>query len=161
MQRWSAAMDRVFAATASSNPLADEVILLPVQVVVDYKLSPDRRATVHADDIDAMNADLAARLDPSNGQRSALSIAGAPAFNSMVAGAEAETEDGLHFSDTISRLRATLVYNFRCADVLPKKFPLDKTCCSAYPQPNFIQLALLAFFLLWGPLGFHFHHSGT
>jgi hypothetical protein len=161
IQRWSMTVDRLFdAATSMGGMLADQIILLPVQVVVPSKLSPERLATVHADDVAAMNADLEARLASAIDQRNSFALVGAPAFNVMVAGAEEETSDGLHFSEAVSSLRANLLYNFRCADLLPKTYPFDNTCCSTYPKPNFIQFSLLALLILWGPLGIHLHHYG-
>jgi hypothetical protein len=62
-----------------------------------------------------------------------------------------QTADGLHFSDNIVKAQANILLNLRCNDVLPKTFPLDKTCCRRYPRPSVLQIIILGAAILWGP----------
>lgn len=136
---------------------ADEVVILPVEDVVLSKLSPDRAKSMRASDIDAMNSDLFHRVHPWSGDYfHFLSDPSPPipvslplVFNSMLD--PSRTEDGLHYSDEIVKLQANILLNLRCNDVLPKRFPLDKTCCRRYPWPSALQLLILGFVILWGP----------
>lgn len=160
---WNRKMDDIFAAASPSHPpLADELILLPVENAIESRLSPERAATVHLEDIQTMNQGLddrirsaAAKAGASVSKRQRPVLAIPRAFNKLIAGLEDETVDGLHFSDSVSKVQASILLNLRCNDVLPKKFPFDKTCCFQYPAPNYVQLALLAILLAWAPAGLY------
>lgn len=162
---WNRKMDAIFAAANPSlAPIADELILLPVENAIESRLSPERAATVHLDDIRIMNEGLDDRIrsaaskasgSVSKRQRPVLAIP--RAFNKLIAGLEDETVDGLHFSDSISKVQASILLNLRCNDVLPKKFPFDKTCCFQYPSPNYVQMGLLAILLAWAPAGLYLY----
>lgn len=153
LPEWNKKMDAVFKAVRSATgaPIADEVILMPVENAIESRLSPERAATVHKADIQAMNDRLADSLGRTN------SLAIPTVFNKLIDGLEDETEDGLHFSETISKVQAQILINLRCNDVLPKRFPFDKTCCSQYPTPNWIQVALLIILLAWAPAGLYLY----
>ena len=163
MKAWSSAIDKVFAANSPSHsPIADEVVLLPVQHTIPEKLSSTRRVTLQNPDIDLMNADLAKRLPPfSSSTVSQLSIP--QVFNQMLAynQAAAHTEDGLHFDTAILKAQANILLNLRCNDILPKQFPFDKTCCNQYPSPNWLQAIILLVVLIWAPLGIHLYASSA
>lgn len=145
-----------------SRPLstaADRVVVLPVEDVVPSKLSKDRASSMQSSDIDAMNSDLYHRLRPSPQHRplpffshdvhdkSRISLP--LVFNRMLD--PSQTEDGLHFSDAVVKVQANLLLNLRCNDVLPKVFPLDKTCCRSYPWPSALHFLVLVVVILWGP----------
>lgn len=145
-------MDAVFKAVRTTGaPIADEVILMPVENAIESRLSPERAATVHKADIQRMNNRLADSLGKTN------SLAIPTVFNKLIDGLVDETEDGLHFSETISKVQAQILINLRCNDVLPKRFPFDKTCCSQYPTPNWIQVTLLIVLLAWAPAGLYLY----
>ncbi|GAA5831482.1 hypothetical protein JCM3766R1_001771 [Sporobolomyces carnicolor] len=160
---WNRKMDDIFAAASPSHPpLADELILLPVENAIESRLSPERAATVHLEDIQTMNQGLddrirsaAAKAGASVSKRQRPVLAIPRAFNKLIAGLEDETVDGLHFSDSVSKVQASILLNLRCNDVLPKKFSFDKTCCFQYPAPNYVQMALLAILLAWAPAGLY------
>ncbi|GAA5913451.1 uncharacterized protein JCM6883_004392 [Sporobolomyces salmoneus] len=162
---WNRRMDDIFAAASPSHPpLADELILLPVENAIESRLSPERAATVHLEDIQTMNQGLddrirsaAAKAGASASKRQRPVLAIPRAFNKLIAGLEDETKDGLHFSDSISKVQASILLNLRCNDVLPKKFPFDKTCCFQYPSPNYVQIALLVVLLAWAPTGLYLY----
>lgn len=141
---------------ADSKP-ADEIVLLPVEEVVPSKLSPERASSMQSSDIDAMNSDLFHRIHPPPSDTSRVFYISKPTapislplvFNQMLD--PSQTEDGLHFSDNIVKAQANILLNLRCNDVLPKRFPLDKTCCRSYPRPSALQLIILGLAILWGP----------
>lgn len=141
--------------------LADEIVFLPILEPVESLLSPDRKATLNHGDIDAMNSDLAARLSPDPSflySTTPASKRGPPppislpvAFNALLD--PSQTTDGLHFSPTILNTQAQLLYNLRCNDVLPKSFPMDKTCCKKYPPVKALQALVLFLIIAWVPAG--------
>ncbi|KDQ63480.1 hypothetical protein JAAARDRAFT_29500 [Jaapia argillacea MUCL 33604] len=136
---------------------ADEVVLLPIEEVVMSKLSQPRATTMRLSDIDAMNSDLFHRINPPSGSALNLFYPREPSmpisfplvFNRMLDASQ--TDDGLHFSDSLVRLQANVLLNLRCNDVLPKKFPMDKTCCRSYPWPSPLHFIVVAAVVLWGP----------
>ncbi|EIW64341.1 Cas1p-domain-containing protein [Trametes versicolor FP-101664 SS1] len=159
---WEAKMESTLAAlTQVPYPLADVVAVLPVEDVVPSKLSRERAASMQASDIDAMNSDLLHRISPPASRdpfaflpgpsrgRPGLPIALPLVFNTMLH--PSQTEDGLHFSDLVVSMQAQMLLNLRCNDILPKTFPLDKTCCRRYPWPSVLHLLVLAGAFLWAP----------
>ncbi|BGP11949.1 hypothetical protein JCM10049v2_007869 [Rhodotorula toruloides] len=157
---WDRRIDTLFAATRPSLPaIADEVILLPVENAIESRLSPERAATVHHDDIQKMNELLDAKLrDAATSPGTGTGGVAVPrSFNRVIEGLDDETVDGLHFSDTISKVQASILLNLRCNDALPKKFPFDKTCCFQYPTPNWVQALLLLVLVAYGPAGLYFY----
>ena len=58
---------------------------------------------------------------------------------------EAYELDGLHVVDTVSTAMADLMLNIKCNSFLTSTegYPMDKTCCSRYPQPNKAQLSFV------------------
>lgn len=158
---WESKMEAVVQSLSTFHSFsADKVVVLPVEDVVPSKLSKDRAASMQSSDIDAMNSDLYHRLRPSPPHRplpffshevydkSHISLP--LVFNQMLD--PSQTEDGLHFSDAVVKVQANLLLNLRCNDVLPKVFPLDKTCCRSYPWPSPLHLLVLATVVLWGPI---------
>ncbi|KAI0660347.1 O-acetyltransferase [Cubamyces menziesii] len=160
---WEARIESTLAAISEApRPLADVVVMLPVEDVVPSKLSRERAASMHASDIDAMNSDLMHRIQPPasrdpfaflpfpSHRPPTLPIALPLVFNHMLH--PSQTEDGLHFSDLVVRMQAHVLLNLRCNDVLPKTFPMDKTCCRRYPWPSVLHLLVLAGAFLWAPV---------
>ena len=160
---WEATMESALGAISRSPyPLADRVVVLPIEDVVSSKLSRERAASMHASDIDAMNSDLLHRIQPAalrdpfsflpmpTGRPAGIPVSLPLVFNQMLH--PSQTEDGLHFSDLVVGMQAQVLLNLECNDVLPKKFPFDKTCCRSYPWPAPLHLLLLAGVILWGPL---------
>ena len=121
-------------------------------------LSADRAQSMRSSDIDAMNSDLLHRIRPPHindpfaffSSPSSSPIALPLVFNKMLD--PSQTDDGLHFFDTVVKMQANILLNLRCNDVLPKTFPLDKTCCRSYPWPSPVHFLVLAGVILWGPV---------
>lgn len=157
LSAWEAKIESTVDALTRGPKPADEVVLLPVEEVVPAKLSRERASSMQLPDIDAMNSDLFHRIHPPQSDSSrlfsaqplSLPISMPLVFNKMLD--STETEDGLHFSDKLVKIQANILLNLRCNDGLPKIFPLDKTCCRAYPRPSSLQIIILAVAILWGP----------
>lgn len=159
---WESRMEYVLNSLSRPPRLpADVVAVLPIEDVVSSKLSRERAASMHASDIDAMNSDLLHRIRPPylddpyaffvprSNSSLATPVSLPLAFNKMLDASQ--TEDGLHFSDNVVKAQANILLNLRCNDVLPKKFPLDKTCCRAYPRPPSILALVLIAVIFSGP----------
>lgn len=154
---WKDKMASLFAATSNHNKMiADQVVLIPVGNVVETLLSPERALTIRNEDIQEMNEHLDLMLR-STSVTSRPTLAIPRVFNQLIKGLDDETIDGLHFSDSINTVQASILYNLRCNDVAEKKFPFDKTCCSQYPIPNWIQVFLLLALLAYAPTGMYYH----
>jgi hypothetical protein len=138
---------------------ADLTVMLPVERVVPSKLTPERALAMHPSDIDAMNSDLYHRVYPGGngldrawlgGRRPGqMPIALPRVFNEMLD--SSQTEDGLHFNDKVIRAQANVLLNLRCNNALPKRYPLNKTCCNRYPVPNLVHALVLFLVVAWGP----------
>lgn len=158
LPRWEATIEDTLDLIARAGEgLADKVVFLPVEELTSSKLSPPRASSMHSSDVDAMNADLKHRIDPlpapsqpfrKNSRHS--HVAFPQAFNQMLD--PSLTTDGLHYSDKVLKAQANVLFNFRCNEALPKKFPLDKTCCRSYPSVLFYQILVITVLVSWGPI---------
>jgi hypothetical protein len=155
---WEAKMANLLDGISHSpSKLADQVVILPVEDIVESKLTPERAATMLGSDLDAMNSDLYHRIHPERSgyldylalSQPLLPVTLPTVFNDMLD--PSQTDDGLHFSDTIIRAQAHILFNSHCNERLPKTFPLDKTCCRSYPRPSLLHFITLAALLSWGP----------
>lgn len=155
---WESRVESVLNVIKHARPkLADNMVFLPVEEPVTSKLSPERAASIHPSDVDAMNSDLYHRIYPSlQESRSASIINQSPypvafplVFNQMLDGSD--TKDGLHFSKPVVRAQANVLLNFHCNNEVPKHFPFDKTCCRSYPWPSMLHTVVYAALILWGP----------
>jgi N-acetylneuraminate 9-O-acetyltransferase len=139
-----------------------------VQEPDESKLSPERAAFINNADIDAMNSDLIHRLSPESpnfndrevldsyqppsrlSRPPAIRIMFPSVFNKLLH--PSLTEDGLHYNEIVTTYQAQILLNLRCNDMLPKKYPLDTTCCWKYPRISFVQGLVLIMLVLYGPL---------
>lgn len=145
---WTTNMERILGLLDEvGHEPAELTVILPVEHVIPSKLGVERAASIHADDIDAMNSNLLRQLPPTTMPRPAIVVP--QVFNKMLH--PSQTEDGLHFSNDMVHAQASILLNLRCNDVLPKIFPFDKTCCNSYPRPKFMHLVVLATIILSAP----------
>lgn len=159
------AIERIAKATGPSlkerPQVADEVVLLPVEHTIPAKLSDYRRPKMQNADIDMLNAELS-RIIPPYTSPTVSDLSVLYAMNKLVEFPTAinHTEDGLHFDNLIASTQVNLIFNLRCNDVMPKKFPFSTTCCMQYPAPNWLQFAIILMLVVWAPLGMHYYASG-
>ena len=160
---WEARIEAVIETIQSAKPpLADEIIILPVEEPVVSQLSPERANTIHMSDVDAMNSDLFHRIySPEDSflitpLRSPHRISLPLVLNQMLD--DSQTTDGLHFSKSIITAQANLLLNFRCNDVLSKRYPMDKTCCRSYPRPSSLHLFVIAVISLAAPAFWYYSY---
>lgn len=153
---WEAMVNKHIAAiSAAPVKPADTIVFLPVEDVVASKLSPERYNTMRSPDIDAMNSDLYHRIRPSYtgsfwqflGTTEVAPVSFPLVFNQMLD--ESQTEDGLHFSDSVIKTQANILLNLRCNNEWPKIPPMDKTCCRGYPWPSAMQFIVLTTIVVW------------
>ncbi|KAG9104611.1 hypothetical protein FRC06_000757 [Ceratobasidium sp. 370] len=163
---WEAMIDQSYSIISqNAENIADQIVWLPVETPVPSKLSAERSATIHPSDVEAMNADLVHRVTPpppsfsfsseyvvpSKPSKRKVPVSLPIAFNLMLD--DSQTSDGIHFSASVLKAQANLLLNLRCNDILPKHFPLDKTCCRSYPTPPFLEIMVILVLVSWGPLG--------
>lgn len=153
---WEAMVDEhITAVSAAPVKPAETTVFLPVEDVVASKLSPERYSTMRSPDIDAMNSDLYHRIKPSHvgslwqfsGAVDAAPVLFPLVFNQMLD--DSQTEDGLHFSDSVVKTQANILLNLRCNNEWSKIPPMDKTCCRAYPWPSTMQFIVLTIIAVW------------
>lgn len=162
---WEGMIDDSYSIISqNADRIADQIVWLPVENPVFGKLSPERFATIHPSDVEAMNADLIHRVTPpppsfsfsseyivpSKPSKRKVPISLPVAFNLMLD--DSQTNDGIHYSTSILKAQANLLLNLRCNDALPKHFPLDKTCCRRYPTPPLLEIMTVLLLVSWGPL---------
>ena len=111
----------------------------PVRSPQFQLLSSDRAAVLTQDKVNSMNN----YLQHLSKERDAPVMW---SFAAMASGqALAFQKDGLHVVNDIAALQADILLNLRCNAKLSRhgRYPMDKTCCSAYTQPTWVQRAVL------------------
>lgn len=165
LQAYATTLDRIFDATLAGGEhirrlgntanaiLADEVVVMPVQLIVESLLSPERAAGMSNQSIRRFN-DLLRQKEATavHGRYSGSpTVVEVPwSFNEMLGpdGVEpAETSvEGLHLPDAFARHQINILLNLRCNDVMPKKFPRASTISvSLVLRPTPADLIVLCF----------------
>jgi hypothetical protein len=150
IRAWEARMELILDTIATrANQNSPEYFILPVEDIVPAKLASDRAATMHHEDVDAMNMDMKHRigiLQP----RTNVTISSPQVFNMMLD--PSQTVDGLHFSDSLVKSQINLLLNRRCNHLRPPKYPYDSTCCRSYPMMSMTHIASLFLIFASGPI---------
>ena len=131
----------LFANSFNARLNLDESLLAiaPVRVPHYRSLSPDRAATLTQDKINQMN-DYLQHLSTDHGAPVVWSY-----FTMTWEQALAFQKDGLHLVNSVATLQADILLNMRCNAQLSRHgaYPMEKTCCSTYTRPNWVQRAVL------------------
>ena len=150
MSSASAAIPTTGAAKAFSKKVGSSnfLLLAPLQNPWYESLSPSRAATITREKVDAMNDYLQ--------QLSAFQDVDVVWSYSLMTWRQksAYNEDGLHVVDRVATRKADIILNLRCnAETAAKdnqRYPFNKTCCSNYRHPGWVQwLGLLAGIILF------------
>lgn len=130
------------AAIKTRWPLPHEealVAVAPVRVPWYQSLSVEKAATLTESAVNPLNAHLK-QLSVEEEAPVAWSFSLMTQEQPL-----AYQRDGLHVVNKIAGLQADILLNTKCNSILSntRTYPMDKTCCSAYRQPNWIQRAIL------------------
>ena len=129
----------IFRPNAQSPTDEDLVLLAPVQVPLYNALSPSRSSTLTPTKIDQMNSYLH--------HLSADQKADVIWSYSLMTWhrKRAYEESGLHVVGSVADRQADVLLNLRCnaAAASSGQYPFDRTCCSNYNRPGWIQWATL------------------
>ena len=129
-----------FARFLTSEPDYKSLLAIsPVRNPQFHLLSTDRGAVLTQDKVNSMNN----YLQHLSKEHDAPVIW---SFAAMLSGqALAFQKDGLHVVNDIAALQADILLNLKCNAKLSRfgRYPMDKTCCSAYTQPTWVQRAVL------------------
>ena len=128
-------------STFGPNTEDSITVLAPILTPLYDSLSPARAHSLTPARIDAMNAHLQRLF---HGRKVPI----AWSFASMTAkDARSHQPDGLHVIESAASRMADVLLNIRCNAVLRKEsiksYPMDKTCCNSYQQPNWTQAFIL------------------
>ncbi|KAF2843691.1 Cas1p-domain-containing protein, partial [Patellaria atrata CBS 101060] len=137
-----------FATLNGKEGLGDSIFFAPVQEPLYEELSPSRAATIKPGEISRMNEYLQELADKKR-------ITLLSSYAAMIKGDPLTYGDsGLHVIDQISKERADALFNLRCNAKAAYNggYPFSRTCCSAYPTINLVQLAVMAFGFVILPL---------
>lgn len=172
MAGWTAMIDETFNNIKSAQPLAtslrlpppilppkstggvaESIVFLPVTQPEDERLSEDRKQTINHVDVEAMNSGLLARLLQSHTSGLTPSVkTTAPiiiptVFNQLLV--PTETDDGLHYSQKITKKQAEILLAYRCNDVASR---VNGACCRRDKRVGWVQMMVVAFISGWGPV---------
>jgi len=153
LAQWQTNTRDILKSISTRSP-SEHLILLPIEKLVHSKLSQERAETMRTADIDAMNAELKNQLSLFTPRSTVDGNTSYPVifpsvFNDLLD--PSETEDGLHYSKPTVLQQANILLNRICNDILPKTYPIDKTCCRAYPRPSGPQIFFLVVIGFLGP----------
>ncbi|KAI9816655.1 MAG: hypothetical protein M1832_005041 [Thelocarpon impressellum] len=119
-----------------SDDPSNFLILAPVQVPRYESLTPERQARITPSLIDTMN-DYLQQLSANQGADIAWS------YSLMTWDRKsAYEESGLHVVESVAAKKADVLLNLRC-NAPATGYPHDRTCCSNYRRPGWLQSSIL------------------
>ena len=126
-----------------SSPTQDLLLLAPVESPWYERLQAARAETITPEKVDTLNEYLFRQQLFSEKQtrpeilwsNSLMTLNQPAAFD----------DSGLHVVDNVAARRADILLNLRCNAVMAAKgkYPFDRTCCSSYSRPGWVQWSLL------------------
>ncbi|OLL23842.1 putative O-acetyltransferase CAS1, partial [Neolecta irregularis DAH-3] len=137
--KWKNTMDNFVKNLTTDIALKSDLFLFQPTGLPNYeKLDENRKATFNRTIINEMNTYLGKST-----KIHTLNVA--QSFNHMMQTLTGHALDGFHPSEKVSATQINLMLNMRCNELVPKVPPFNKTCCSRYPSPNYVQMILLLF----------------
>ncbi|MCJ1285834.1 hypothetical protein MMC26_005175 [Xylographa opegraphella] len=132
-------LNQRFVPPAAAASAEDLLLIAPVQVPLYEALSPDRGVTI-----------TPTRVDPMNGHLEKMAMSQSAdvlfSFNSMSWHERLTYEtNGLHVLESVASQKADIILNLRCNAMSTAlgRYPFNRTCCSQYNRPNWLQKLLL------------------
>ena len=126
-----------------ASPRQDLLLIEPVETPLYGKLTPARVETITPDKIRALNHFLLHQQISADKQASPeiLWSHARMTYNQPAA----FDESALHVVDNVAARRADVLLNLRCNAVMAAKgvYPFDRTCCSSYSRPGWVQWSLI------------------
>ncbi|KAI9721733.1 MAG: hypothetical protein M1812_002068 [Candelaria pacifica] len=122
-------------AVSAKGDANNLLLIAPVQQPFYEMLSPSRAETITPDRIDPMN-DYLQQLSAFQGADIAWS------YSLMTHKLKAAYEEsGLHVVESVATKQADILLNIRCNDEFARSgsYPYDRTCCSSYGKPGWVQ----------------------
>ncbi|CAG8589052.1 5883_t:CDS:2, partial [Acaulospora morrowiae] len=155
-------LDSITTSIRSEN-ITDTILVAPLEHLFYRRLSQARENTMHKHDIDNMNEYLYIKrrqqTDTIGGRGGKFYVPFV--FNKILDGVPNATQDGLHFTEDLTNVHAEVLLNLRCNNILPKKAPMENTCCYRYPRSNWVQSLIIMFFLVVVPIGIYYRTYET
>ncbi|KAL9044959.1 MAG: hypothetical protein Q9214_001943 [Letrouitia sp. 1 TL-2023] len=139
----TARQDRKLSIHSAFNTIPErstkDVYMVPVPIPLYDILSPSRAATITPTKINGMNKYLHQKA-----LHNGIKVAWSHSLMTWQSDSAYE-ESGLHVLTSVARSKADILLNVRCNAIITKAkaYPMDKTCCSAYEQPSWLQSALV------------------
>ena len=130
---------RLMLPAAAAASAEDLLLIAPVQLPLYEALSSERGKTITPTMIDPMNRYLE-ELTVSQ-SADVLSSFNALSWHERLT----YEESGIHVLDTVANQKADIILNLRCnaKSTALGRYPFNRTCCSRYDPPNWIQKPLL------------------
>ncbi|MCJ1402691.1 hypothetical protein MMC11_005912 [Xylographa trunciseda] len=130
---------RLVLPAAAAASAEDLFLIAPVQLPLYEALSLERASTISPAVVEAMNT----HLEDTSTLRGADVLS---SFNSMTWQQKLTYEaSGIHVLDSVASQKADVLLNLRCnaKSMALGRYPFDRTCCSRYNPPNWVQRFLL------------------
>ena len=135
---------------AAEKPTSKNLLAItPVQVPLYEKLQPLHQEMISPVRVDSLNSCL------KNVSSYSQDFVFWSYAHMILNEKSAYDRSGIHCVESISQIRADIIFNVRCnADLVRSKgYPMDKTCCSQYPKLKWVQVVIMLGSLAILPFG--------